>query len=233
MNFIGQNNRETWKALVAGQKIAIRDAYLNFQWNYQVPCIITTNNYAMVRHMANSDEFKTQAFFVNCDEYMGPPGTQVQVFSTCKFFMGEKFFQDLEIYSKEIEEKKSCNMGELLAQIKAARDEKDRMRATYDKLLADLRADLANIKEDKNKEMEEIKKLHNATKAESFKKDQTIKSLSLSRKAFKKRAEKYKAIIEDFNPTHSFTPPGSPSHTDNRMEIEKEDQPLILNYFTK
>jgi hypothetical protein len=78
MSCYDDKNKETWKALCASQPTSIRDCYTNFLWNYNVPCIITTNNINLVANMYLESNFKTQVTFVNVDEYMGPDGTQPQ-----------------------------------------------------------------------------------------------------------------------------------------------------------
>lgn len=72
------NNKETWKALVASQPTAIRDAYMNYNWEFRVPCIITTNNLFLVQQLYRSKDFNTQVVFQEISEYMGPDGTQPQ-----------------------------------------------------------------------------------------------------------------------------------------------------------
>jgi hypothetical protein len=82
MGCYDDKNKETWKALVASQVTSIRDAYTNFVFPYQIPTIITTNNFNLVSNLYLSDEFKTQIYFICIDSYMGPDGTQPTEFMT-------------------------------------------------------------------------------------------------------------------------------------------------------
>ena len=75
MNCYTKENRETWKALVAGEPTSIRDAYMNYTWNHRAPCIITTNNPFLVYQMLSSEAFNTQIDMQEITEYMGPEGT--------------------------------------------------------------------------------------------------------------------------------------------------------------
>jgi ribosomal protein L24E len=77
MNYTGGGDKtEIWKALVAGEKTTIRDAYVHYEWEHEIPCIITTNNEGLFIFMANSPVFKTQVLLYEVREYMGPPGTR-------------------------------------------------------------------------------------------------------------------------------------------------------------
>ena len=72
----GDEKKEVWKALIAGEPTAIRDAYVNFPWPYRVPCIITTNNRKLVKFLMKSIEFNTQIMFYQVKQYLGPDGTR-------------------------------------------------------------------------------------------------------------------------------------------------------------
>lgn len=101
MNFYSGDNKETWKALVAGQKTSIRDAYANFLWQNEVPCIITTNNENLVVNLAASPEFQTQIIFVQINSYMGPEGTEPKDMHMFEHSLNDEMLK--KIYAKEKE----------------------------------------------------------------------------------------------------------------------------------
>jgi hypothetical protein len=77
MNYMGGGDKvEMWKALVAGEPTSIREAYVNYEWDFRVPCIITTNQRSLVKYLASSEMFKTQVMFYEVTEYIGPEGTR-------------------------------------------------------------------------------------------------------------------------------------------------------------
>lgn len=106
MGFYTQDNKETWKALIAGQKTSIRDCYANFLWNYEVPCIITTNNENLFINLMASDEFKTQLVFVEVGYYMGPPGTEPKDMHTFETVISNEMAEKVQKKIKEREENK-------------------------------------------------------------------------------------------------------------------------------
>ena len=87
-----KKNIETWKALVASEEGSIRDCYVNEKWNHKVPCIINTNNKDMFNYFCNDDSFNTQVICIEVDEYIGPPGTQTNEFSTKEIYIKNKIF---------------------------------------------------------------------------------------------------------------------------------------------
>jgi hypothetical protein len=103
-------NKETWKALVAGEETAIRDAYANFAWKLKIPCIITTNNYFLVKALRISPEFNTQIIFQEITEYLGPPGTEPtdlhEVQSALSPELEEKIMKEAEEFKQQLEENK-------------------------------------------------------------------------------------------------------------------------------
>lgn len=97
-------NKETWKGLIAGEKTAIRDAYLNFLWDYNVPCIITTNNASLVTNLMLDDQFSTQIVIVEIDSYMGPSNTKVELFTQKEFHVSETIWKAMNEKKKQREE---------------------------------------------------------------------------------------------------------------------------------
>lgn len=74
--------KETWKALFSGEKTSIRDAYLNSEFNFNIPCILTTNNKNLFLNLMCENEFKYQAVFIEIKEYLGPEGSEPEQFRT-------------------------------------------------------------------------------------------------------------------------------------------------------
>lgn len=105
MNFFTNNNKESWKALIAGEQCSIRDAYCNLQWNYRVPCIITTNNLIMINQIRHSDEFKTQIIIQEIDTYIGPPGTEPNDLFSIQEELSQNTLEKLQELSKKYQEK--------------------------------------------------------------------------------------------------------------------------------
>lgn len=75
MNFMA-GQMEMWKALVTGERVSIREAYCNIEFNNGMPCIITTNSYRTFKYMINSDYFQNDCYFSWVRHYLGPDGTQ-------------------------------------------------------------------------------------------------------------------------------------------------------------
>ncbi len=75
MNFMN-GQMEMWKALVTGERVSIREAYCNIEFNNGLPCIITTNNYKTFKYMLNSEYFMNDCYFSWVRNYLGPEGTQ-------------------------------------------------------------------------------------------------------------------------------------------------------------
>lgn len=105
MNFYNSLNKETWKALVAGQKTAIRDCHCNEYWDYTVPCIITTNNLLMVKQMYRSNEFNTQVIMVEISDYIGPDGTQPTEFQVINHDLSPETLDEID----KMEERERLN----------------------------------------------------------------------------------------------------------------------------
>jgi len=96
-----QTNKETWKALFAGEQTSLRDTYLNADFPFSVPCIVTTNNKNLFLNLMCEDEFKTQAYFVEVVDYLGPPGTRPLAFTEFKHNLSESTERSLEKKKKE------------------------------------------------------------------------------------------------------------------------------------
>lgn len=97
-------NKETWKGLLASEKTSIRDCFCNFQWDYNIPCIVTTNNIALVTNMMLDDQFKTQIIIVEIEDYMGPPDTKKNEFKETEFYVSETIWKAVEEKKRAREE---------------------------------------------------------------------------------------------------------------------------------
>lgn len=138
-----QQNKETWKALVASQPTAIRDAYLNINWEYRLPCIITTNNLFLVSLLRQSSDFNTQIIFHEIDEYMGPPGTEPKdMFDVEEFFSIEtndalqnmmRSSEEHFLKKKKERDEKNSNSLDLLNEIMRLRQENETLRNSLKK----------------------------------------------------------------------------------------------------
>lgn len=147
MNSYNAMNKECWKALTASQPTAIREAYTNFLWNYRVPTIITTNNYQMVMNMMIEKEFKTQSYFIEIRDYMGPPETKIKGFEIMDQDISPEFEEDVRVHEHErndfIENKKYEKMNKTNPKIFNVVQEDNEQKKKYEKLLEEHR----NLKE--------------------------------------------------------------------------------------
>ena len=71
-----QKTKQMWKQLVTGQPSSIRDAYIHFNWEYRIPCVITTNDIGLYANLQLDSDFKTSLYFQEIVEFMGPPGSK-------------------------------------------------------------------------------------------------------------------------------------------------------------
>lgn len=95
VSFIG-SEREMWKALVSGEEVNIRTAYVNEKWKGGLPCIILTNEISTAEYWSSSDNFATQCTFVDIDSYMGPPGTRPSFLSQRDIHFSSSFLAKLD-----------------------------------------------------------------------------------------------------------------------------------------
>jgi hypothetical protein len=70
-----RDNKQSWKNLLAGQSTAIRDAYMCTKWEYNVPCIVTTNEREVYEIFLTDPEFSDVTVCINVQDYLGPPNT--------------------------------------------------------------------------------------------------------------------------------------------------------------
>jgi hypothetical protein len=101
MMFMKEENIETWKALLAGQSTSIVDKYFNYQWDFNVPCIVTTNNFKLLNYLMTRDEFKTSVMIQCLDQYIGPEGSKPKLFGECIIDIPESLKNDILNGDKE------------------------------------------------------------------------------------------------------------------------------------
>jgi hypothetical protein len=67
---------EMWKKLLSSQRVNLRDAYLNMEFEGGMPVIVTMNNSDRFAQLANSSLFEAQCYFLPLQNYMGPLGSK-------------------------------------------------------------------------------------------------------------------------------------------------------------
>jgi hypothetical protein len=108
MNFLGHGDQvEMWKALVAGESTSICAKYLNYEWDYNVPCIITTNSRSLVSFLASSTNFKTQIMFYEVRSYIGPEGTRPEGLDKVEMCVGDTLYQEIKAREEKKDEPKT------------------------------------------------------------------------------------------------------------------------------
>lgn len=100
ISYIG-NEREMWKALIAGETVNINTKYHNFKWKGGLPCIVLTNEMSTVEFWSGSDHFKTQCCFINLNSYIGPPGTRPLFLNRVETHFDPLFEEMIEDYRKK------------------------------------------------------------------------------------------------------------------------------------
>ena len=95
MQYPHPSNAESWKQLLSGQPTALRDAYLNVEWPHRVPCILLTNNLAILQRLLSDPAFAGRVFAVEVTSYLGPPGTQPAL-STSKRFLQPSTLEEIQ-----------------------------------------------------------------------------------------------------------------------------------------
>ena len=103
----GEDKKEMWKALVAGEDVTIREAYAHWDWDYRVPCIITTNNRKFVQYLASSTDFKTQIVFYEVKGYMGPPGSRPEAIDKVEFDMSDGLVAEIKAHEANMAKNKA------------------------------------------------------------------------------------------------------------------------------
>ena len=69
-------NHQTFREIITGQRALVNENEMNFYWPYEIPWIITTRNWDLVKFLYKSDEFNKFIMFVEIRDYLGPKGTE-------------------------------------------------------------------------------------------------------------------------------------------------------------
>ena len=78
---------------------------MNFYWPYEIPWIITTRNWDLVKFLYKSDEFNKFIMFVEIRDYLGPKGTEPEGMNETEAW----FSKDTWNFLKKEEEKRKEN----------------------------------------------------------------------------------------------------------------------------
>lgn len=70
------SNHQTFREIITGQRALVNENEMNFYWPYEIPWIITTRNWELVKFFYKSDEFNKFIMFVEIRDYIGPKGTE-------------------------------------------------------------------------------------------------------------------------------------------------------------
>lgn len=70
------DSHQAFQNLITGQRALIVEKDINYYWEYEIPWIITTRNWELVKFFYKSSEFNKFIIFVEIREYMGPHGTE-------------------------------------------------------------------------------------------------------------------------------------------------------------
>lgn len=84
------NDIEMWKSLVASEPTTLRAAWLNEPLTERLPCIITTNDFNLIKIFHSSDKFATQVLIIEIENYMGEPGTEREDLNKYEFYLSHK-----------------------------------------------------------------------------------------------------------------------------------------------
>jgi hypothetical protein len=103
MEYPAQDNVECWKQLLTGQKTAIRDCYMNYQWEFEIPCIICTNKLSLLARLLKDPDFEGRVFVVEVEDYLGPPGTRPVNLERSKHYLTEGTLKKVDERQKVFE----------------------------------------------------------------------------------------------------------------------------------
>ena len=98
-------NRQTFREIITGQRALVNENEMNFYWPYEIPWIITTRNWDLVKFLYKSDEFNKFIMFVEIRDYLGPKGTEPEGMNETEAW----FSKDTWNFLKKEEEKRKEN----------------------------------------------------------------------------------------------------------------------------
>lgn len=106
ISYIG-NEKEMWKALVAGESVNLNTKYHNFKWKGGLPCVVLTNEVSTAAYWSSSDLFSSQCCFINVRHYLGPPGTRPVFLGARDVHFDAEFRAKLDKFEKDKVNKKA------------------------------------------------------------------------------------------------------------------------------
>ena len=98
-------NHQTFREIITGQRALVNENEMNFYWPYEIPWIITTRNWDLVKFLYKSDEFNKFIMFVEIRDYLGPKGTEPEGMNETEAW----FSKDTWNFLKKEEEKRKEN----------------------------------------------------------------------------------------------------------------------------
>lgn len=93
-----EGDREMWKALISSEETQIVSKYYNLTFKHGLPTIIITNELSTIAFWTDSAMFKTQCIFINIEQYMGPPATQIKELEKIETHFDPDFEAVLDAY---------------------------------------------------------------------------------------------------------------------------------------
>lgn len=101
------NKLEMIKALITGGATSIESKFVDdYFWNYNLPCIIITNNPYTLRYFRISEDFKYDTIRLGTHSYLGPDGTQQEKRDENEEYIDEFVQQELDKIEENIKKKK-------------------------------------------------------------------------------------------------------------------------------
>ena len=101
VNYIDKD-MEIWKALTVSEPTNIRTPYHNINWNKSLPCILLSNNIKTLKYWTETPDLQTRCIFVGIDFYIGPPGTDNEVYHEVNSYFTDDIEKSLNkgVFSK-------------------------------------------------------------------------------------------------------------------------------------
>lgn len=107
MQYPSSDNIECWKQLLTGQTTSIRDCYMNYQWKYEIPCIVLTNRLEIVTRFIKDPNFEGRVDIVEISDYLGPPDTQPIDLTRSNYSLKPETWSQIREKEKKFAEKKN------------------------------------------------------------------------------------------------------------------------------
>ena len=88
-------DKKTFRSLIAGKKTIIKEGGEEYEWNYEIPWIITTRNFDLVSMLYKCEELNKYIMFVEIKEYLGPNDTKPKELTEENAWFSEKTWEFL------------------------------------------------------------------------------------------------------------------------------------------